>query len=171
MTRYITIEAGAAAPPESRCRFVWDDGGRAAAGHKGVSGDCVARAIAIATQLDYTAVRDGLDRMAERERPRSRFVEGKGWVTKRRSNHTSNGVHKATIRRYMESIGWQWVPTMQIGSGCKVHLRRDELPAGRIVCNLSKHLAAVVDGELHDLSDCSRLGTRCVYGYYTKGKP
>lgn len=32
----------------------------------------------------------------------------------------------------------------------------------------SKHLAAVVDGVLHDTYDCTREGTRCVYGYYVK---
>jgi len=27
-------------------------------------------------------------------------------------------------------------------------------------------MAAVIDGVLHDAYDCSREGTRCVYGYY-----
>jgi hypothetical protein len=55
---------------------------------------------------------------------------------------------------------------MQIGSGCKVHLRADELPAGRLVVKLSRHLVAVIDGVIHDTYDCSRGGTRCVYGFY-----
>jgi hypothetical protein len=55
---------------------------------------------------------------------------------------------------------------MQIGSGCQVHLAADELPPGRIIVRLSKHYAAVVDGVLHDTHDCSRDGTRCVYGYF-----
>ena len=33
-----------------------NDGGRKAAGYKGVAGDCGARAMAIALQLDYKAV-------------------------------------------------------------------------------------------------------------------
>jgi hypothetical protein len=32
---------------------------------------------------------------------------------------------------------------------------------------LSRHYAAVIDGVLHDVVDCSRGGTRCVYGYYS----
>ena len=66
----------------------------------------------------------------------------------------------------MTSLGFIWHPTMQIGSGCKVHLRADELPPGRLVVMVSKHSAAVIDGVLHDTHDCSRNGTRCVYGYW-----
>lgn len=87
---------------------------------------------------------------------------------KRGTSSARNGVHGATMRRYMESIGWRFVPTMTIGSGCKVHLRADELPSGRIVCNVSKHYVAVIDGVIHDTHDPSRDGTRCVYGYYTQ---
>jgi hypothetical protein len=59
---------------------------------------------------------------------------------------------------------------MQIGSGCTVHLRPKELPAGRLVVSVSKHLTAVIDGVIHDTHDCSRRGTRCVYGYWQPGQ-
>ena len=68
----------------------------------------------------------------------------------------------------MESLGWQWTPTMRIGSGCKVHLRADELPAGRLVVSVSRHVVAVVDGVVHDTHDSTRGGSRCVYGYFEK---
>ena len=55
---------------------------------------------------------------------------------------------------------------MQIGSGCTVHLRGDELPSGRLVVSVSKHLTAVIYGVIHDTHDCSRGETRCVYGYW-----
>ncbi len=55
---------------------------------------------------------------------------------------------------------------MAIGSGCTVHLRIGELPAGRLVVSLSKHMTAVIDGVIHDTYDPSRGGTRCVYGYW-----
>jgi hypothetical protein len=55
---------------------------------------------------------------------------------------------------------------MQIGSGCRVHLRADELPGGRLVVALSRHSTEVIDGVIHDRHDCSREGTRCVYGYW-----
>lgn len=71
----------------------------------------------------------------------------------------------------MNDLGWTWVPTMQIGQGCKVHLRAEELPAGRLVVSVSKHETAVIDGVINDIYDCSRDGTRCVYGYYIKEWP
>jgi hypothetical protein len=55
---------------------------------------------------------------------------------------------------------------MLIGQGCKVHLRSDELPSGRLIVRVSGHITSMIDGVLHDTYDCSRNGTRCVYGYY-----
>ena len=67
----------------------------------------------------------------------------------------------------MKELGFKWVACMGIGTGCQVHVRADELPSeGRLVLNLSKHCVAYVDGVLRDTYDCSREGTRCVYGYY-----
>lgn len=137
-------------------RFVVDDGGREAAGSH-LKGDCVIRAIAVATGRPYREVQDDLCILAERERPR------KG---RARSNPRRGGTRIGTIRRYMQGIGWEWVPTMFIGSGCKVHLRDGELPGGRLVVNLSRHLCAVIDGAIHDTYNPSRGGTRCVYGYW-----
>lgn len=143
--------------------FKYDDGGRAAAGFRGNTGDCVTRAIAIATQLPYQQVYDLVNEMSARERGRVR----RGKVKK---SSARTGVFKPTIRKVMEHLGWTWVPTMTVGSGCKVHLRADELPKGRIICNLSRHSCAVIDGVIHDDHDPSREGTRCVYGYFIKGE-
>lgn len=134
--------------------WVQDDGGRAEAGFKGDTGDCAVRAIAIATQTPYREVYDTINDIAKTER-------GK------RSN-ARTGIFPKTMKKYMARIGWTWVPTMQIGSGCRVHLRADELPGGRLIVNLSKHYAAVVDGVVHDTHDPRRGGTRCVYGYWIK---
>jgi hypothetical protein len=78
-----------------------------------------------------------------------------------------NEESRRRISAYIESLGWQWTPMMKIGSGCKVHLRADELPSGRIIARVTKHLVAVIDGVIHDTHDCSRGGTRCVYGYWS----
>jgi len=59
---------------------------------------------------------------------------------------------------------------MGIGTGCKVHLREEELPKGKIIASVSKHLTTVIDGIIHDTHDPQRNGTRCVYGYYTLQK-
>ena len=83
--------------------------------------------------------------------------------------HTADrGIFTESVlfKRYMAALGFTWVPTMQIGSGCRVHLRTSDLPKGRIIVRVTRHLAAVIDGVLHDTHDCSRGGTRCVYGYW-----
>ncbi len=67
----------------------------------------------------------------------------------------------------MTALGFKFVPTMGIGTGCKVHLRDGELPMGRIIARVSRHYVAVIDGVLHDTYDASRGGTRCVYGYWS----
>jgi hypothetical protein len=49
-----------------RIEHVFNDGGRSAAGYKGSTGDCVVRAIAIATCKPYTEVYDALKALAKR---------------------------------------------------------------------------------------------------------
>lgn len=137
--------------------FVYSDGGRREAGFRGDTRDCVVRAIAIATPLPYERAYKLVNAAAKLERPRS---------VKRSAART--GVHKRTTRAILADLGWEWHSCMQIGTGCQVHLRSDELPPGRIIVSLSHHLAAVVDGVLHDTFDGSRDGTRCVYGYWQR---
>jgi hypothetical protein len=147
-------------------KFVKHDGGRAAAGFKGKTGDCVTRAIAIASGLSYMEVYNDMARINARM-PRSKRRR-KGAVG---SYTAARGIYcrSKLFKDYMANRGFTWVPTMQIGSGCRVHVRSHELPKGRLVLMLSKHAAAVIDGVLHDTYDCSRFGTRCVYGYYVLG--
>lgn len=144
-------------------KFVKNDGGRAAAGYKNkYAGDCVCRAITIASGLPYAVVANALNAGGRTERlPKP----GKG---SRLRSSASGGVftHRKWFKDYMRSLGARWVPTMHIGSGCTVHVRKDDLPSGRLVLMLSKHCAAFIDGVLHDTYDCSRGGTRCVYGYW-----
>jgi hypothetical protein len=137
--------------------FQFDDGGRKAAGYKGKTGDCVVRSVAIATGLPYQKVYESVNKLATRERTGKR---------KRGISNARSGVYKGTTRKLLESLGWKWTPTMEVGSGCQVHLRADELPSGRLIVSVSGHLTAVIDGVIHDTHDPSRRGTRCVYGYW-----
>ncbi|SRR6266702_2601621 len=139
--------------------FVYHDGGRKEAGYKGTTSDCVVRAIAIATEQPYQEVYNTINSFAKFERTGKR---------KRGKSNARTGVYKQTYHKYLESIGWKWTPTMLIGQGCVVHLKSDELPRGRIVVILSKHLSAVIDGVVYDTADPSREGTRCVYGYFSQ---
>ena len=139
-----------------------NDGGRASSGFLGTTGDCVTRSIAIATEIPYREVYDSLNALAKRERLGTR---------KKGKSSSRTGVYRSTYQKYLESLGWTWVPTMHIGSGCKVHLREGELPMGRLIVTVSRHMVAVIDNVIHDLSDPSRNGWRCVYGYFHKPQP
>lgn len=137
--------------------FQYDDGGRAAAGFRGDTSDCVCRSIAIATGLPYREVYDLIIKYSKGERTGKR---------KRKISHPRTGVHKYTRRKLLKDLGWEWVPCMGIGTGCQVHLTADELPSGRLIVELSRHVTAVIDGVVHDTHDPARDGTRCVYGYW-----
>ena len=142
-------------------KFNYNDGGRANAGYKGNTGDCVCRSIAIVTGLPYQQVYDYLaqgnftQRLSKRQKVK-------------RSKSASNGVNvkRKWFNDYMKSLGFEWVSVMGIGTGCTTHLKSDELPSGKIICVLSKHYTAVIDGVINDTYDPSRNGTRCVYGYW-----
>ena len=140
--------------------FVYNDGGREAAGYKGKAGDCVCRATAIAANLPYQEVYDRLAKGNASQR--------KSKNTGKRSRSARNGIYttRKWFKDYMLELGFEWVPTMTIGSGCTTHLKSSELPSGRLVCNVSRHCVAMIDGVVHDTYDCTRNGKRCVYGYW-----
>ena len=140
--------------------FIYDDGGRSKYFKSQNVGDCVTRAICNATGLDYKKVYNDLNKLALKENT-------KGHRGGKKSS-SRNGVFKETYKKYLETLGWKWKPTMLVGQGCKVHLKEDELPKGTIICSVSKHLTCIKDGVLYDTYDCSRNGTRCVYGYWYK---
>jgi hypothetical protein len=135
--------------------FVYNDGGRAGAGSKGRAGDCVVRAVAIATQKPYREVYDGINALALAER-----------THRARRSIARSGVSRTNYERYLRDLGWEWIATMRVGSGCRVHVRAEELPRGRLVVRLSRHLTAVIDGVIHDIYNPDRRGSRCVYGYF-----
>lgn len=159
-------------------QFVYDDGGRAAAGFKGDAGDCVTRAIAIATGQDYQTVYAAManGNAEQRITKRSRTSHGK------RTARSGISVQRKWFKDYMTALGWKWTPTMGIGTGCTVHLHDGELPMGRLIVSVSKHYTTVIDGVIRDTFDPQReekmhwytgdragtttVSRRCVYGYW-----
>jgi len=118
--------------------FEYNDGGRVDADYKGETGDCVTRAIAIASGKPYKEVYDELFARAKeygrtRRTRAARAIQVKGATPR-------NGVNKDVYAPYLESLGFEWVPTMHIGQGCKVHLKADELPSGVIIWILYKEV-------------------------------
>ena len=140
--------------------FKRDDGGRSAAGFA-PSSDCVARAISIASRRPYIEIRAELAALnAGMRKTKGRKTAG--------INSAAHGIYTATVpfKRYMAEQGFEWTPTMGIGTGCQVHLRMGEIPMGRLVVAVSRHYTAVIDGVLWDTGDVCRGGTRCVYGIW-----
>lgn len=129
-----------------------NDGGRSKYFKASSVGDCVTRAIAIASGRDYKEVYDELFAIAKKS-PR-------------------NGVKMSATKKYMKAHGFEWHATSGIGVGIKANLCKGDLPEqGAIVCRLSGHLVAVVDGVVQDTYD-SRTNTingkyRGVYGYWS----
>lgn len=127
--------------------YKYNDGGRKAAGYKGVAGDCGARAMAIALQLDYKAVYKEL----------SQANEDNG-----RSRSARNGIMKDTLTEVLKRHGWIWMkaPTFE---GRKA--RCSDMPLGRVIAKQARHFVAVIDGVAHDNWNSS---ARMVYGYWAK---
>ena len=127
--------------------YVETDGGRSLY-FKGIAGDCVVRAIALATNIDYKEVYNHLKaKMGRGKSPR-------------------NGVPRKIYHDFILSLGFEWIPYTSIGSGCRVHLNQDELPEGTMICRLSKHLCCVKDYIIYDTYHPGN--NRCVYGVYLK---
>src|SRR5262245_17527427 len=73
----------------------------------------------------------------------------------------------AAATRYMaatwRSLGWSYAST----KGQRVRLRADELPRGRLIVHIYRHLVAVIDHVIHDTHDCGGAGRVRVEGYWT----
>ena len=111
--------------------LIYSTGGREKYFKANVVGDCVCRAIANATGMDYKQVYDLINSYAKKEHLSKR---------KKKKSNARNGVTKDTIWRILTDLGWKWIPTMLIGSGCQVHLNEKELPDGTLIVSVSKHL-------------------------------
>ena len=135
-------------------RFKASDGGRLEAGWKGKNaGDCVPRAIAIALGLAYRDVRSELDQLTKE-------------MTGGFDTTTNNGTVAPVYHRYLVSRGW--TPVLTRGSYLK------DMPLkGTHIAIMTGHVAALVDGTLHDAWDSRRCRrTKCgspkLRGYYTR---
>ena len=131
-------------------KFIYNDGGRQSAGYKGQTSDCVTRAIAIVTDKPYQEVYDTLNSLIKTKSKGYKLIKtayGNQYVRSYGSART--GINKKVYHNYLLSLSYKWIPTMFIGKGCKVHLKESELPKGRLVVRLSKHLTSVIDGVIN----------------------
>ena len=114
-------------------RFYWNDGGRSSCGFVGLAGDCVTRAVCIATGLVYRDVYNELSTLAGMS-PRSGMVD-------------------SITFQYLANRGW----VRQTTTGDLVE--DFSVPAGTSIIECRKrrrgngHVFAVIDGVLHDTWD------------------
>ncbi|MCI6265586.1 MAG: hypothetical protein MR598_01915 [Erysipelotrichaceae bacterium] len=137
-------------------KWIYDDAGRPETLKDNIN-DSVCRSIAIATGKGYEEITNLLNR----------YIIDSGYDEAYIKNDYSR-VAKEVAHKLLLDLGFIWKPTMLFGKGCKVHLRKSELPNGTLIVSISKHLTCIVDGIIHDIYDPSRLGNRCVYGFYYK---
>lgn len=107
--------------------------------------DCVVRAIAIATEIDYLEVRDDLFEVAK--------------MLGRMPND------KAVYEYYLEII-LGWVRKSPMKNRYNRKYRLGNIKIDRAIFITSRHLTAVVDGNLNDTWDCRKW---CANSYYIKG--
>jgi hypothetical protein len=160
------------------CQWVKDDGGRAASGiansnnRRTETGDCVTRAIAIATGKPYAEVHDALTVRTVRhvyDGGDSRYPEWSKWAKRRggvRAFDPDHGCPLGAYGPYLASLGWRCTST----KSQRIRLRADELPPGRLVVHIRQHLVAVIDGVIHDIYDSGGSGRVRVQHYWTAPK-
>jgi len=156
--------------------YKYDDGGRSDAGYKGHTGDCVTRAIAIATGQDYETVRSDLMDTTEKIRAKSKARH----IKRLKSNSVRDGVHKEIYVDYLKSLGWTRTACIKVGSKDRKKLTTNNLPKGNVIVEVQKHLMASIDHVVHDAFDSretniwennrptSRKQPRTIVAYWTK---
>ncbi len=125
----------------------------------------IPRAIAIATGKPYREVHDALT-VATLHYVKTHRNLVTGWIRRSRGGRgfdPANGSYKEIYDPYLKSIGWRFTSTKDQ----KVRLRADELPSGRLIVRIHRHLVAVIDGVIHDTYNSGGAGPRPVIGYYT----
>lgn len=127
--------------------FIWNDGGRSACGFVGLTGDCVARAIAIGTGAVYRDVYATLGDAALKS-PRK-------------------GVPVSIAGEYLEKLGWQG------HTGLDLPFAYSPLPKGIVIAHVGyanktkSHMCTVVDGIVHDTWNASEDDEYQLFAYWT----
>ena len=85
---------------------------------------------------------------------------------RRQRNHQRTGMHKATVDLLLKSLGWRWASTTRPSKRTSARLLAKDLPPGRIIVVLARHICTIVDGVIYDTHDPSAKGSRPVYGYW-----
>lgn len=129
-------------------KYLYNDGGRSKY-FKGNAGDCVVRAIAIATSTDYKIVYDELYQ-ANKEYLASKKTK----VAKRMKSATPrNGNFKTIYKKYLISKGWEWVTLKKFGSTERTKLDALTHLKTPIIVSVNRHLLCMINGTVNDTWD------------------
>ena len=131
--------------------YRYNDGGRAAAGFRGDTGDCVVRAIAIAGAYDYRHV---YDVMAEAMKAAGYSRSGNAYILRenrrrqprRRGQPKARDIQHAVIREF----GFVKVPFER---GPRPTYTEAHATHGTCIVKTTRHVAALRDGALQDTFD------------------
>lgn len=128
--------------------FVWNDGGRSACGFVGTTGDCVTRAIAVATGRNYRDVYDELG--------------------KRSLKSPRNGVPVDVANAYLDARDWQSKSVTK-----DMRFVPQLLPKGVVIAYLTDtrgkqgHICTVIDHVIHDTWNATEDGCYYIRQYWT----
>lgn len=136
-------------------KFIKNDGGREESGFSKGKGDCVIRAIAIAANLSYLEVYENILARA---------------VDRKANYNPQNGSRKSEYGPYLEYLGFVYTDLREIGKP-RIRLNKkfeEILPIKMGIIFMKRHLTVYMDGEIHDMWDCSKTGRKWVNGYWAK---
>lgn len=124
----------------TRMLFCHNDGGRAAAGFKGSTGDCGVRAAAIVLNRKYRLVYDDLFAIQQRFVALKRKLKGKDASPRL-------GVYREVLHQYLIDNGCEYVVFAGIGvPPTRVFQVVNRYPNDRVVMRLARHYSALIEG-------------------------
>lgn len=140
---------------------VLTDGGRKEAGYKGSTGDCVIRAIAVATGEKYKDIYKAI------------FAMAKANPTFRQAMYPHRcsprfGVYQEHYQEYLEARGWKWIPATELQPESGKITEENIKMVGTAIIKVHRHLMAVKDGVVHDSFPPSQLRDGWVLGAFVK---
>lgn len=150
--------------------YQFNDGGKYAAGYTGewVTGDCVTRAIAIASGMAYKDVRSDLMERQHKWCTTSNSRAAKV-CRNRKTKSVFRGVYPSVFKPYLKELGFNYKSLCSIGSTTRYQLVEEDLPKGTLLVRTRRHLSCVIDHVVHDAYD-SRFRRQWVDGEPTNNK-
>ena len=133
--------------------FTFNDGGRSKY-FKGQTGDCVVRAIAIATGGDYKVIYDDLfqankDYMSSKNTKLAKQMKSRA---REKSGTPRAGIYKKIFDKYLLSKGWKYVSCRTFGGTERTKL--DQLMhLDNIIVNINRHSMCMQKGVVQDIWD------------------